>query len=178
MLTGTELGAALDRAIKLKGVTKKAVADHFGVKPPSVQDWIKFGRIGKQHLNELVAYFSDVVPPQHWGMRGVDLLLKNEGGGFTAIQFKSGVGKSTDNAALSTDVQKSLVERSSELAKRLISAARAGQLNEAGVQALEQTFAALTRPGTVSLQMKESDLDAQPGAMRDERQRKRGSGKE
>jgi SOS-response transcriptional repressor LexA len=68
MLTGKELGIALETAIKLKNVTKKAVADEFGVKPPSVQDWIKYGRIDKKHLNHLVAYFSDVVEPAHWGI--------------------------------------------------------------------------------------------------------------
>ena len=68
MLTGKELGAAIARAIELKGVPKTAVADHFGIRGPSIYDWIKHGRIGKQHLNELVAYFSDVVGPEHWGI--------------------------------------------------------------------------------------------------------------
>jgi len=68
MLTGKELGQAIAEAIRLKGVTKTAVAQHFGVKGPSVYDWINHGRIGKQHLAELVAYFSDVVGPEHWGM--------------------------------------------------------------------------------------------------------------
>jgi len=68
MLTGKELGQAIAEAIRLKRVTKTAVAQHFGVKGPSVYDWINHGRIGKQHLAELVAYFSDVVGPEHWGM--------------------------------------------------------------------------------------------------------------
>lgn len=69
MLTGKELGAAIDRAIQLKKVPKTAVAAHFGIRGPSIYDWIKHGRIGKQHLDELVAYFSDVVGPEHWGIR-------------------------------------------------------------------------------------------------------------
>ena len=72
MLTGTALGKALAEAIRLKGVSKAAVARHFGIKGPSIYDWINHGRIGKQHLTELVAYFSDVVGPEHWGMPGVE----------------------------------------------------------------------------------------------------------
>lgn len=52
----------------MKGVPKTTVAAHFGIKGPSVYDWINHGRIGKQHLTELVSYFSDVVGPEHWGL--------------------------------------------------------------------------------------------------------------
>jgi hypothetical protein len=68
MLTGTELGQAIKKAIKLKGATKASVARHFKVTPPSVQDWINHGRIGKGRINALVEYFSDVVGPEHWGL--------------------------------------------------------------------------------------------------------------
>lgn len=68
MLYGTDLGRALGRAIELKGVSQKEVAAHFGVKPPSVTDWLKFGVIAKKHLPKLWAYFSDVVGPEHWGL--------------------------------------------------------------------------------------------------------------
>ena len=68
MLTGPELGKAIADAIQLKNVPKTAVAKHFGIKGPSIYDWIHHGRVGKQHLNELVAYFSDVVGPEHWGL--------------------------------------------------------------------------------------------------------------
>lgn len=69
MLTGPELGQAIAAAIKLKGVTQRAVAEHFGVKPPSVQDWIKRGTIDKARLPGLWQYFSDVVGPTHWGLQ-------------------------------------------------------------------------------------------------------------
>lgn len=72
MLTGTELGEALDEAIRLKGVSKAAAARHFGIKGPSIYDWINHGRIGKQHLTKLVEYFSDVVGPAHWGMSSAE----------------------------------------------------------------------------------------------------------
>jgi hypothetical protein len=68
MLTGHELVEALERAIALKGVKTADVARHFGIKGPSLYDWLKHGRIGKQHLSALISYFSDVVPPSHWGL--------------------------------------------------------------------------------------------------------------
>lgn len=68
MLTGKELGEAIKTAIEKKGVAKAAVARHFGVKPPSVSDWIKRGTIDKAKLPELFSYFSDVVDHEHWGV--------------------------------------------------------------------------------------------------------------
>lgn len=69
MLTGPELGAAIDAARIAKGVSKKQLADDFQVKPPSVQGWVKSGRIDKSKLMDVIAYFSDVVGPEHWGLR-------------------------------------------------------------------------------------------------------------
>lgn len=71
MLTGKALGEAVDEAIRLKGVSKMAVARHFKIKGPSIYDWINHGRVGKQHLTELFGYFSDVVGPEHWGISGL-----------------------------------------------------------------------------------------------------------
>ena len=68
MLTGKALGDAIAIAIKKKGVYKADVAKEFGIKPPSVTDWVKYGHIDKKHLPHLVAYFSDVVGPEHWGL--------------------------------------------------------------------------------------------------------------
>lgn len=70
MLTGEKLGAAIRDAIQKKGVSKAAVATHFGVKPPSIQDWIHRGTISKEKLPKLWAYFGDVVGPEHWGLNG------------------------------------------------------------------------------------------------------------
>lgn len=69
MLTGPELGAAIEAARIAKGVSKKKLADDFEVKPPSVQGWVKNGRIDKSKLMDVIAYFSDVVGPDHWGLR-------------------------------------------------------------------------------------------------------------
>lgn len=68
MLTGAKLGRALAEAMKRKGVTQRKVADAFGIQQPSVSEWTRFGRIGKQHLPRLVAYFAPVVGPEHWGL--------------------------------------------------------------------------------------------------------------
>ena len=69
MLTGPELGAAIEAARIAKGVSKKQLADDFQVKPPSVQGWVKNGRIDKSKLMNVIAYFADVVGPDHWGLR-------------------------------------------------------------------------------------------------------------
>lgn len=68
MLTGKELGKAIAEAIKKKGVTKAALARHFDVKPPSIQDWVNKGTIDKSRLPELWSYFADAVGPSHWGL--------------------------------------------------------------------------------------------------------------
>ena len=68
MYTGVELGAAIATAIEKKGVKKAEVAREFGIKQPSLSDWIKTGRIGKHHISKLIEYFSDVVPPSHFGI--------------------------------------------------------------------------------------------------------------
>lgn len=68
MLTGKELGAALEAAMERKQVRQHHVAAEFGIKQPSVSEWIKYGRIGKRHIPHLVTYFADVVGPEHWGL--------------------------------------------------------------------------------------------------------------
>lgn len=68
MLSGPDLGAALTAAMKKKGVGPTAVAEAFGVKPPSVTAWQQTGRIHKKHITLLLNYFADVVGPDHWGL--------------------------------------------------------------------------------------------------------------
>lgn len=69
MLTGPELGAAIEAARIAKGVSKKKLADDFHVKPPSIQGWVKNGRIDKSKLMDVIAYFAEDVGPEHWGLR-------------------------------------------------------------------------------------------------------------
>jgi hypothetical protein len=82
MLTGPELGAAIEAARIAKGVSKKQLADDFAVKPPSIQGWVKNGRIDKSKLMDVIAYFADVVGPDHWGMRP----------GFSYERYAGGTG--------------------------------------------------------------------------------------
>lgn len=74
MLTGKELGLAIARAIELKGVSKAEVARHFGVREPSIQDWVKRGTIDKGKLPALWMYFSDAVDMAHWGVTSMPAL--------------------------------------------------------------------------------------------------------
>jgi Peptidase S24-like len=74
MLSGEKLGAAITKAMELKGVGPKEVAEHFGIKPPSVKDWERRGCVHKKHLGRLVSYFSDVVEPGHWGVNQAEML--------------------------------------------------------------------------------------------------------
>lgn len=75
MLTGKELGAAISAAIDKKiaagGAKSNAeIARHFGIKPPSIYDWINRGTITKDKLPKIWDYFSDVVGLDHWGLDG------------------------------------------------------------------------------------------------------------
>lgn len=72
MLAGQELGEALARAMAIKGVGPSALARQFKVTPSSIGDWRKRGCIHKRHLGPLVEFFSDVVPPAHWGLKPQD----------------------------------------------------------------------------------------------------------
>jgi len=78
MLKGEQLGAAIDAARIKKGLSKKALADRFKVKPPSVQGWIATGRIDKTKMIELITFFADVVPASHWGLGDGTILVIDE----------------------------------------------------------------------------------------------------
>lgn len=73
MYSGKQLGEAIQIAIEKKGVKKSEVARVFGIKQPSLSDWIKSGRIGKQHIQKLLEYFSDVVEPSHFGIENLKI---------------------------------------------------------------------------------------------------------
>lgn len=77
MYEGKALGEAIEKAITIKGITKKKLAEDFGIKPPSVNGWVSTGRISKTNLNKLVDYFSDVVPPEHFGIKSRSGLESN-----------------------------------------------------------------------------------------------------
>lgn len=75
MLTGLELGRAIEAARLKKGITKKALAETFRVAAPSVQGWVATGRIDKSKLIDVIRFFSDVVGPEHWGLDDSDLIF-------------------------------------------------------------------------------------------------------
>lgn len=140
MLTGKELGEALRIAIERKSALKesrgegrlfkKDVALHFEVKPPSITDWIDHGRIGKQHLNKLVAYFSDVVGPHHWGI--------DVGARFTAVLPESEAGTYTSANVAREGKESTVLTRSARLADQIVSATKTGLLDERGIALLEK----------------------------------------
>ncbi|MBN7841180.1 hypothetical protein J0A78_14615 [Providencia rettgeri] len=81
MLNGKDLGRAIEQAINKKLASgsvksKTEIARHFNVKLPSIYDWIKKGSISKDKLPELWNYFSDVVGPEHWGLKELHTPLK------------------------------------------------------------------------------------------------------
>ena len=101
MFSGEQLGQAISEAIKRKNVSQKEVADHFGVKQPSVSGWIKNGRIDKKHLDKLIDYFSDVVTPSHFGIETFRVLKSNEQSSirFPRLNAEATCGAGTINAA-------------------------------------------------------------------------------
>lgn len=115
MLTGTDLGDAIERARKLKGVKKSEMARHFAVKPPSVNGWVKTGRIDKHKLSMLFVYFADVAPPSHWGLGQNDPLA-------TSIDA----------------VMAGVSARSRAVIEQLAFAAATGRLSEADLILMEQ----------------------------------------
>jgi transcriptional regulator with XRE-family HTH domain len=68
MHSGKALGEALRAALTAKGITQAQLARDFGVKSPSVNEWLSNGRIHKRHVQHLVQYFSPEVEPSHWGL--------------------------------------------------------------------------------------------------------------
>lgn len=144
MLTGPELGAAIEAARIAKGVSKKKIADDFQVKPPSIQGWVKYGRIDKSKLMDVIAYFSDVVGPEHWGLRA----------GFTYESLPDNASEaSRDTAATSA-----AVTSAAEMVRRMISKQGQGLSEEARTQLLAAAEASdggnvitvdFSRPGQV-----------------------------
>lgn len=94
MLTGKELGDAIKIAIAKKltsgnAKSKAEIARHFGVKPPSIHDWMKKGSIDKSKLPALWDYFSDVVDAQHWGLKEFPHKVREPDGSITCSQTLS-----------------------------------------------------------------------------------------
>ncbi len=54
----THLGEKLKQEMARLGLKNAQIAELFGVKTPSVYDWIQFGRIHKKHFPQLVKVFG------------------------------------------------------------------------------------------------------------------------
>lgn len=76
MLKNEELGKAIRSALDKKGVKYVDVAKLFDIKPPSVQNWMRTGRISKDNFEKLQEYLSDTVGPEHWGKKRSVLALE------------------------------------------------------------------------------------------------------
>lgn len=122
LLTGKELGAAIESARLEKGLSKAEMAKIFSVTPPSVQGWITTGRIDKAKLFEMIRYFSDVLGPEHWGLNKEDgeLLQLHEDPKLAAPQSAADIVR----AMLETRAGKSI---SPEARERLLLAAEEAQ---------------------------------------------------
>lgn len=112
MLKGKELGLAITKAIDLKIAsgsiaTKTEVARHFGVELPSLYGWMKRGTISKDKLPKLWNYFSDVVGPEHWGLKETTFTV-NDTDTEGAISLKG-----------YTLAQENFIKRMAEIAKEL-----------------------------------------------------------
>lgn len=64
------IGHRLKDEMTARNLSEAEVGDLFGVKAPSVYDWIKFGRIAKKHLPRLVEVFGHSV---HWWLTEEEL---------------------------------------------------------------------------------------------------------
>ena len=71
MFEGEKLGAAIKEAIAKKGIRQADLADELEVRPPAISGWIKTGKISRENMQKLITYFSDVVPPSHFGIENM-----------------------------------------------------------------------------------------------------------
>lgn len=60
------------RPLTPPGVTKVQIGKQFGVKPPSVHNWIVKGAIERNNLLALIQFFAGTVGPSHWGLPEID----------------------------------------------------------------------------------------------------------
>lgn len=139
MLTGPELGAAIEAARIAKGVSKKRLADDFQVKPPSVQGWVKNGRIDKSKMMDVIAYFADVVGPEHWGLRP----------GFSYESLTDVVADPVDGGSATTSAADMVRKMLSKQGKNLSESARAQLMAVAEAADAGGVTADFSRPGQV-----------------------------
>lgn len=133
MLTGKELGAAIEAARLLKKVSKVELAREFGVAPPSVQDWVKKGTIDKAKLPQLWGYFAEVVGPSHWGLDewpAGDVGIRRQTLGEAAMNMADAVCNTPDREMLSQMIASMILKGPRrDLARSIDALAPAARLN-------------------------------------------------
>lgn len=93
MKTGKELGRAIAEAVELKmdGLnyrSKASIAKALGIQPPSLHNWLHTGRVGEERLLKMLHFFSDVTPPQHWGLEDWPNEVHNDPDAHVFIDIK------------------------------------------------------------------------------------------
>ena len=140
MLTGKDLGRAIEAARLKKGVSKRAMAEHFKVAPPSISGWISTGRIDKAKLGELFSYFKDVAGPEHWGLQGQDGWLYAPGSD-TSEAVREQSHQYSDKSALvkaGAALMGRITPRSQAVIERIVALEADGRLTPEDLEALER----------------------------------------
>ena len=99
MIKGAELGKAIETARAKMGISKKDLAARFGVKPPSIQDWVNRGTIDKERLFQLIEFFSGTVDPGHWGLTASSGALVSIAGARSTNRLESALHAVADALA-------------------------------------------------------------------------------
>lgn len=160
MLTGSELGAAIEAARIKKNVPKNALAKVFGISAPSVNGWVATGRIDKSKLLEVIRYFSDVVGPEHWGLTSDDADL---------LKVASSPQENASQAATALDAVLKMLDKhgkslSLESRQKIIEAAVQGEPNPANASGGNVIVADFSRRPLVGDEIRIAHYDVQ-GAM-------------
>ncbi|MFV3387862.1 S24 family peptidase [Pseudomonas sp. NY15364] len=160
MLTGSELGAAIEAARIKKNIPKNALAKVFGISAPSVNGWVATGRIEKSKLLEVIRYFSDVVGPEHWGLTPDDADL---------LKVASSPQDSASQAATALDAVLKMLDKhgkslSIESRQKIIEAAAQGEHEPANGTSGNVIVADFSRRPLVGDEIRIAHYDVQ-GAM-------------
>jgi Predicted transcriptional regulator len=96
--TPEHIGERLKREMDARKMTPTEVASAFGVKNPSVYDWMNFGRIAKKHIPKLVEVFGHTA---NWWITGEEEpnppAVPQMGGGGLADRIKSVIDDADGN---------------------------------------------------------------------------------
>jgi hypothetical protein len=130
------------------------------VKPPSIQGWVKNGRIDKSKLMDVLMYFADVVGPEHWGLRpGFSYENLTDGPAETIAEY---VERSMDPALSAAEIVRRMLTTQgkglpSEVRNRIVAAAETPS---------NVVTADFSRPGLVGDEIRIAHYDIR-GAMGD-----------